>query len=105
MRQQVIEQSQLNRGDLPMHHRMIHQAAYQPNAPWGRKDSTSGGQLNDKMKLKPHSTAVAEAMPTSRTCEDVNIHRMKNDKLLLQLAWIGNTSAEYEKGTGPIPGE
>lgn len=53
--------------DVPRHHRMAHQAAYQPKAPWGLNASTKGGQLKDRMKLKPHRTAVADAMPTSRT--------------------------------------
>jgi len=65
---------------------MIHHAAYQPNAPSGWKARTSRGHENDRMKLKHQVVAVAQDIPTSRTC-------------------IGNASAEYEKGTGPIPGE
>ena len=46
---------------------MAHQAAYQPKAPWGVKASTSGGHENERMKLNAQRTAVAEAIPTSRT--------------------------------------
>lgn len=60
----------ISRNDyLLRNHSMPHQAAYQPKAPCGWNASTSAGQVNERMKLKAQRTAVAEAMPTSRTCE------------------------------------
>ena len=67
-------------------HKMIHHAAYQPNAPCVVKAVCREGNVKEMMKLKHQVVAVAHDMPTSRT-------------------WVGKASAEYENGTGPIPGE
>lgn len=49
-------------------HPIIHQAAYHPKAPWGLNEVKSDGQVNDRMKLKHQHVAVAQDIPTSRTC-------------------------------------
>lgn len=82
---------------------MIHQAAYQPNAPCGLNDFKSDGHVKDRMKLKHQVVAVAHDMPTSRTWMGNALSGISHDIRGKGSATL--TSAEYEKGTGPIPGE
>ena len=49
-------------------HKIKHHAPYQPNAPCGSKALKRCGQVKDRIKLKHQVVAVAQDMPTSRTC-------------------------------------
>lgn len=53
---------------MTRNHKMMHQAAYHPKAPWLVNALWSEGNVNARMKLKHQVVAVAQDMPTSRTC-------------------------------------
>lgn len=84
-------------------HPTIHQPAYQAKAPCGKNVASKCGKVKERIKLKHHAVAVAQDMPTSRTCRGKlpKVSETAFDSNVLKT----HDSAEYVKGTGPSPGE
>ena len=83
---------------------LMHQAAYQPKAPWGLNAFSSDG--NEMASTKLHY-----GRSVSRSDFEVETTHLNNQQTAVardiprSRIYNGNASAEYVKGTGPSPGE